>query len=84
VLLDREMDHPVVDEIRAAVAAHAQPGGNDIADLHVWRVGKRSYACALGIVTHDPDLTPTTVRTWLAEHEEIVHTTIEIHQCAQH
>jgi cation diffusion facilitator family transporter len=84
VLLDREMDHPVVEEIRAAVAAHAQPGGTDIADLHVWRVGKRSYACALGIVTHDPALTSTTVRKWLAQHEEIVHTTIEIHQCAQH
>jgi cation diffusion facilitator family transporter len=81
ILLDREMDHPVVDEIRATVAAHAQPGETDIADLHVWRVGKSAYACALGIVTHDAALSPATVRAWLAEHEEIVHTTIEIHRC---
>lgn len=83
ILLDREMDHPVVDEIRSAVAAHAQPGATDVADLHVWRVGKRAYACALGIVTHDATLTPATVRGWLAEHEEIVHATIEIHYCTE-
>jgi cation diffusion facilitator family transporter len=81
ILLDREMDHPVVDEIRAAVAAHARPGDTDVADLHVWRVGQCAYACALGIVTHDAGLTPATVRNWLAEHEEIVHATIEIHYC---
>jgi cation diffusion facilitator family transporter len=81
VLLDREMDHPVVEEIRAAVAAHAQPGGTEISDLHVWRVGKQAYSCALGVVTHDATLTSATVRSWLAEHEEIVHTTIEIHRC---
>jgi cation diffusion facilitator family transporter len=81
VLLDREMDHPVVDEIRAAVAAHAAPGATEIADLHVWRVGKEAYACALSVITHDRSLSPAIVRSWLAEHEEIVHTTIEIHQC---
>ena len=82
VLLDREMDHPVVDEIRAAIAAHAPPGTSEVTDLHVWRVGKNAYACALSVVTHDPELTPDAVRGWLAEHEEIVHATIEINRCA--
>lgn len=77
VLLDREMDHPVVDEIRAAV----QRGDIEIADLHVWRVGKRAYSCALSIVTHDAGLTPNQVREWLSVHEEIVHATIEIQHC---
>ena len=78
VLLDREMDHPVVDEIREAVEAGAG-GGHHVADLHVWRVGKRAYACALCVVTHDASLTPDCVREWLSVHEEIVHSTIEIH-----
>jgi Co/Zn/Cd efflux system component len=52
-----------------------------IADLHVWRVGKASYACALGLVTHDQALTPAEVRRWLSVHEEIVHTTVEIQHC---
>jgi len=79
VLLDREMDHPVVAEVRAAV--EGAPGGHHVADLHVWRVGKEAYACALTVVTHDPSLTPDRVRDWLAVHEEIVHSTIEVHRC---
>jgi cation diffusion facilitator family transporter len=80
VLLDREMDHPVVDEIREAV--ESGPAGSDtrIVDLHVWRVGKQSYSCALSVVTRDPTLTPKSLRDRITVHEEIVHTTIEIHQ----
>jgi cation diffusion facilitator family transporter len=81
VLLDREMDHPVVGEIREAVETGPEAGHTRIADLHVWRVGKRSYSCAISVVTHDPALTPQRVREQLAQHDEIVHSTIEIHQC---
>lgn len=81
VLLDREMDHPVVAEIREAVETGAADGATRIADLHVWRVGKASYACALSLVTHDPSLTAQRVRQLLAVHEEMVHVTVEIHQC---
>jgi cation diffusion facilitator family transporter len=82
VLLDREMDHPVVDEIRAVIAERGAAGATLIADLHVWRVGRATYACALSLVTHDAQLTPRQVRDWLAVHEEIVHATIEIHRCS--
>lgn len=81
VLLDREMDHPVVGEIREAVETGPEAGHTRIADLHVWRVGKRSYSCAISVVTHDPALTPQRVREQLAQHDEIVHSTIEIHRC---
>lgn len=78
VLLDREMDHPVVDEIREAVETGPEAGNTRITDLHVWRVGKGAYACALSLVTHDASLTPAQARAKLAIHEEIVHVTIEI------
>lgn len=81
VLLDREMDHPVVDEIRDAVETGEVGGHTRLSDLHVWRVGKGSYACALTVVTHDTTLTPDRVRQGLAQHSEIVHSTIEIQQC---
>ena len=77
VLLDREMDHPVVAEIKDVVEADTQ---SQVADLHVWRVGKKVYACALTVVTRDRALTPAVVRERLAVHEEIIHSTIEIHQ----
>jgi cation diffusion facilitator family transporter len=82
VLLDREMDHPIVHEIREAVESGLTAGDTRIADLHVWRVGKGSYSCALSIVTHDQALTPGRVREQLAQHEEVAHTTIEIHRCS--
>lgn len=80
-LLDREMDHPVVDEIRAAVETGSDAGDTRIADLHVWRVGRQTYACALTVVTHDTALTPAVIRSQLSVHEEIAHSTIELHYC---
>lgn len=80
VLLDREMDHPIVQEIRDAVETEREAGKTRIADIHVWRVGKQAYSCALTVVTHDPQLTPRHVRKQLSQHEEIVHATIEIHR----
>lgn len=77
VLLDREMDHPVVDEIREVIECDAQ---TRITDLHVWRVGKDVYSCALTVVTGDALLTPQHLRQRLAVHEEVVHSTIEIHR----
>ena len=76
VLLDREMDHPVVEEIRQAVEGPVR-----ITDLHVWRVGTEAYAVALSLLTHDETLTPDAVRGQLSVHEELVHVTVEIRQC---
>jgi cation diffusion facilitator family transporter len=83
VLLDREMDHPVVEEIREAIEQGGRQSQTGITDLHVWRVGKSSYACAISLVTHDSELTPGQVRGWISQHEEIVHATIEIHYCGE-
>jgi cation diffusion facilitator family transporter len=79
VLLDREMDHPVVDEIKEAVEADQSRGRTRIVDLHVWRVGKKVYSCALTVVTQDAQLTAAEVRNRISVHEEVVHATIEIH-----
>jgi cation diffusion facilitator family transporter len=79
VLLDREMDAPVVEEIRAAAEAGADGQAARLQDLHVWRVGSGTYACALAITTTNRALTVQHVRSRLAAHDEIVHSTIEIH-----
>ena len=81
VLLDREMDHPVVAEIRDVIAQLPAAGQTELTDLHVWRVGTGAYACALSLLTHDETLTPLQIRDALAVHEEIVHATVEIHRC---
>jgi cation diffusion facilitator family transporter len=84
VLLDREMDHPVVEEIREAVETGPEAGDTRVSDLHVWRVGRNAYACALSVVTHDAQLTAQHVRGQLAVHAEIVHATVEIEHCPGH
>lgn len=75
VLIDAEMDAPVVQEIREALADGPVPVRID--DLHVWRVGKGSYACIL-CLTADGPLSADDVRRLLSVHEEIVHVSVEI------
>ncbi|SDP74411.1 cation diffusion facilitator family transporter [Ralstonia sp. 25mfcol4.1] len=82
VLLDREMDHPVVDEVREVLDEFAHGEGHTrVADLHVWRVGREQFACIASLVTHDATLTPQRVRQALSIHEELVHVSVEINQC---
>jgi cation diffusion facilitator family transporter len=81
ILLDREMDHPIVQEIRDAIETDITNGHPRVTDLHVWRVGKNAYSCALAIISHSPSLDADAVRERLACHAEIVHSTIEIHLC---
>lgn len=82
VLLDREMDAPVVAEIREVVEEDVNDSRTRLVDLHVWRVGQGVYSCALTAVTSDPALTPAILRKRLALHEEVGHSTIEIHHRA--
>ncbi|MEO7324957.1 MAG: CDF family Co(II)/Ni(II) efflux transporter DmeF [Dokdonella sp.] len=75
ILLDAEMDHPVVEEIREVVATDYPAAA--ISDLHVWRVGKGRYACILALVSPAP-IAAEAIRRSLAIHEEIVHVSVEI------
>lgn len=76
VLLDAEMDAPVVAEIRDVIDALPFPAA--ISDLHVWRVGGDKYACVISLVSA-ADLTADAVRRALGVHEELAHITVEIH-----
>lgn len=75
-LLDAEMGHPVVQEIKDVIAQLPQV---EITDLHVWKVGKGKFSCILGLETSIADLTPDQVKRELSVHEEIVHASVEIH-----
>lgn len=75
ILLDAEMDQPVVEEIRDVVKE--QFASAAVSDLHVWRVGRSSYACILGLVATS-GITAEEVRRQLAVHEELVHVTVEV------
>jgi cation diffusion facilitator family transporter len=74
VLLDREMDHEIVAQVRSAIEAD---GDSKTADLHVWRVGKTHFACAVAIVG-TRGLRAAEYRKRLREIGELAHVTIEV------
>ena len=76
VLLDREMDAPLVEDIRRAI----ESGGDArISDLHLWRVGRKKYACTLAIVANEPK-TAEEYKALLAAHDALAHILVEIHR----
>jgi cation diffusion facilitator family transporter len=79
VLLDAEMDAPVVAEVREVIERGDVPAR--ITDLHVWRVGRGQYACVVSLVT-TAAVGADFFRRALAVHEELVHVTVEVDTCA--
>lgn len=77
VLLDAEMDSPVVAEIRDALCRCSVPA--TIEDLHVWRVGRGRFACVLSVEASG-EVSPDEIRSLLAQHEELAHVTVEVNQ----
>ena len=75
ILLDAEMDAPVVAEVRQVVEQGEVPA--NITDLHVWRVGRAQYAVVLTVVT-PTDKDGEYFRRALCVHEELVHVTVEV------
>lgn len=74
-LLDAEMNHPVVAEIREVI--QDLPVRVDVTDLHVWKVAKGKFACILALSSH-ASISADEVREALSIHEEIVHVSVEI------
>jgi len=77
VLLDAEMDAPVVAEIREVI--DASPVEAVLCDLHVWRVGKGKYACIVSLATRE-HIAPDYFREQLSVHEELVHVSVEVNR----
>ncbi len=75
ILLDADMDNPVVEEIREALKQ--APFDAYLFDLHVWRVGKGKFACIVGVIA-GPSTGPDDVRKALQIHEELAHVTVEV------
>ncbi|WP_454906674.1 CDF family Co(II)/Ni(II) efflux transporter DmeF [Variovorax gossypii] len=77
VLLDAEMNAPVVAEIKEVI--EGSPVKATICDLHVWRVGKGKYACIVSLATAQ-DVDPDYFKRQLRIHEELVHISVEINR----
>ena len=79
-LLDAEMDHPVVDEVREVISDLKLD--IQITDLHVWKVGKGKFSVILALQTPLQDLTADRIRQALSIYTELVHISVEINRPA--
>lgn len=77
ILLQREIDNPIADEIKHEIESD---GDSIISDLHVWKVAQCQYACIVSLVT-SKNYSIEDYKKRLAKVHELAHVTIEIHEC---
>lgn len=75
VLLDAEMDKPIANRVKERV--YSKVSVAEVTDFHLWRVGKKHYACILSLTTNSA-VTADSMKELLKDVEELVHVTIEI------
>lgn len=77
VLLDAEMDAPIVHEIEQSIAAISPAVA--LTDLHVWRVAQNQYACIVSVaVPISTAVSIATIKQALSAHAALVHISVEI------
>jgi cation diffusion facilitator family transporter len=78
ILLDKEPhDSDLNDEIHKAIEGD---GDSKIVDLHIWQLGVHKFAAIISVVAHQPK-TVKAYKAMLAQHEELVHVSIEVQRC---
>jgi cation diffusion facilitator family transporter len=77
ILLEREMDYPLVNAIKAQIESD---NDTKISDLHVWKVAQNQYACIVSLVT-GKQYTIDEYKKRLNALPELVHVTIEKNLC---
>lgn len=77
ILLQREMDSPVAEQIKALIESD---GDSKIIDLHVWQVAQNQYACIVSLVT-GKERPIEEYKKRLSAIPELSHVTVEIYTC---
>ena len=77
ILLQREIDNPIMNEIKHEIESD---GDSIIRDLHIWKVAQNKYACIVSLVTAK-NCSIEDYKKRLAKVHELAHVTIEVHEC---
>lgn len=77
ILLDREMDDPLADEVRRRLESDDDAR---VADLHLWRVGDARFAVQATLVADHP-LSADLYRERLHGMTALAHVSIEVNRC---
>ena len=77
ILLEREMDSPLVEAVRARME---EDGETRVSDIHLWKVAQEKYACIISVTTAR-SCPPADYKARLRDLSGIVHVTIELNPC---
>jgi cation diffusion facilitator family transporter len=77
ILLQRENDNPIMNEIKHEIESD---GDSIISDLHIWKVAQNKYACIVSLVT-SRNCSIEDYKKRLAKVPELAHVTVEINEC---
>ncbi len=77
ILLEREINNPIADEIKAEIESD---GDSKISDLHIWKVAQNKYACIVSLVTAR-NYSIEAYKARLNKIHELTHVTIEVNEC---
>lgn len=80
VLLDRQVDAGQLDALRNAIEGEST---DRVTDLHLWMIGHGIFAAELAIVSDTPQ-SPAHYKSLIPPSLNIVHATVEVHQCDSH
>lgn len=77
ILLEREIDNSIADEIKTEIESD---GDSKISDLHIWKVAQNKYACIVSLVTAR-NYSIEAYKARLNKIHELAHVTIEVNEC---
>ena len=77
ILLEREINNPIADEIKMEIESD---GDSKISDLHIWKVAQNKYACIVSLVTANR-YSIKEYKARLEKVHELAHVTIEVNEC---
>lgn len=79
ILLDSTPSDAVLRQIREAIESDPD---NQVADLHLWRLGPRDFGAIVSVVTHHPREVQH-YKDLLSRVEHLGHLTVEVNRCSE-
>ncbi len=79
ILLEREIDNPIMNEIKDEIESD---GDSKICDFHIWKVSQNKYACIVSLITSKA-YPIEEYKMRLKKIPELAHVTIEIYECEE-
>lgn len=80
VLLDSQADEHQVVALRKSIEGNST---DRVTDLHVWSIGHGIFAAELAVVSDHPR-SPDHYKSMIPSELNVVHATVEVHQCNEH